>query len=391
MNFTPLGDIDLTYLPGLTLVDYGVGGQYYGAMEGTWHGDRISGKLRLTNVAQKRPDNINTPTLRGVLETDDGATMFVEMNGLSQIQEGGRVFVASLTLRTAHPSYQWVNTLFAVLEGELHGRPRANEFQAHCRMYACEATITHISTGGDQSLRAFAFTLPVPAGNEDALRALARDLRDRSGEYDDLRQRNGVTREAAFLQRGDDASLLIIYRELDDSSPTRSRSGGALEAWWKDRLSAIHFNPAAAAEPKVELLIRQRPVRRGKLHAVALPLLSHKTARLHEWALELNGIHAAEFEESLSRLGYGLTLFVQHTPDADLVISVLEGDEPESALGQLAMSQHPFDLWEVQQIAELIGVNFSDPAPPPNELLWAWESIVAQTPATDTMSRRRKS
>ena len=31
MNFTPLGDIDLTYLPGVTLVEYGIGGQYYGA------------------------------------------------------------------------------------------------------------------------------------------------------------------------------------------------------------------------------------------------------------------------------------------------------------------------------------------------------------------------
>src|SRR6266567_3115343 len=131
MNFTPLGDIDLTYLPGVTLVDYGFGGQYYGAMEGSWHGDRINGKLRLTNVAQKRADNINAPTLRGVLEAEDGVTMFVEVNGLSQIQEGGRVFVASLTLRTGHPNYRWVNTLFAVIEGELHRQPEANEVQAH--------------------------------------------------------------------------------------------------------------------------------------------------------------------------------------------------------------------------------------------------------------------
>lgn len=384
MNFTPLGEIDLTYLPGLTLVDFGIGGQYYGALEGAWHGDRISGNLRLTNIAQKRPDNVNTPTLRGVLETDDSATMFVEMNGLSQIQEGGRVFVNSLTLRTAHPRYQWVNTLFAVLEGVLHGRPRANEYQVHCRVYACEATITPIRTGGDQSMRAIAFTLRVPAGKEDVLKVFARDLEGRSGEYDDLRQRNGVTREAAFLQRDQDASLLIIiYRELDDSSATQSRSDGSLEAWWKDRLSDIHgFDPAAVAEPKIELLIRQRPTRPGKLHALAMPLLSHKAARLHEWALELNGIHATEFEESLRRLGCGLTLFVQHTNEADLVISVVEGDEPEAAFGRLAMSQHPFDQWQVQQIAELTGVNLSSPLSPSIELLSAWESTVARTPAT---------
>ncbi len=56
--------------------------------------------------------------------------MFVEMNGLSQIEEGGRVFVSSLTLWTAHPAYRWVNTLFAVLEGEPHGAPLPNEFRA---------------------------------------------------------------------------------------------------------------------------------------------------------------------------------------------------------------------------------------------------------------------
>ena len=79
------------------------------------------------------------------------------------------------------------------------------------------------------------------------------------------------------------------------------------------------------------MLVRQRPARPGNLYAGVLPLLPHKAARLHEWALELNGIHAAEFEESLRRLGHGLTLFVQHTSDVDLVISVAEGEEPEAA------------------------------------------------------------
>jgi len=125
MKLTPLSEMDLTYVgPSLDFVDYGTGGQYYAAMEGTWRSDRVSGRLRLTNTAQKRADNVNTPTLRGVMQTDDGATMFVEMNGLSQIQEGGRVFVSSLTLRTAHPDYEWGQHSIAVMEGELHGAPQ---------------------------------------------------------------------------------------------------------------------------------------------------------------------------------------------------------------------------------------------------------------------------
>ena len=221
-------------------------------------------------------------------------------------------------------------------------------------------------------MRTIACALPVLASNVDKLQVLARELEGRSGEYDDVRLRNGVTREVAFLQRGEHADHLVIYREFGHSLPTPSRSDDTLEAWLKDRLAAIpSFGPIA--KPNVELLIRHRPALPGKLYAVALPVIPYQAARLHEWVLELNGIHAALFEESLRRLGHGLTLFVQHTPDVDVVISVVEGNEPGAALRQLAISQHPFDRWYVHQVAELTSVNFSAHLKRPNELLWAWE------------------
>lgn len=78
------------------------------------------------------------------------------------------------------------------------------------------------------------------------------------------------------------------------------------------------------------------------------------------------------------RLGFGLTLLVQHTAQSDLTISVVEGDEPASALGKLVMSQHPFDRWHLQQIADQTGFDFSAPPPPPNEELWSWESAAVR-------------
>lgn len=383
MKLTPLGEMDLVYVGPMAFVDYGVGGQYYADMEGTWHSDRLNGKLRLTNIASKRADNVNTPTLRGVLETDDGATMFVEMNGLSQIQEGGRVFVTSLTLRTAHPEYQWVNTLFSVVEGELYGPPRPNEMRARCRVFACEATITDRAQGGDQSMRTIAYALPVLPGMEGELQSLARELESRSAECEGLLRKSGITREAAFLQRTPHGNQLIIYREFGDSPPPEPKSDGAFGSWLQDRMSAVHgFDPAAAPQPKVELLVRQRAGRRGKLYAAALPLVPDKTARLHEWAVELNGIHATEFEEGMRRLRHAVTLFVQHAPQIDLVISVVEGEEPAGGLGQLARSQHPFDRWHIQQIAELSGLDLSAPPPPPNELLWSWDLAAERARAT---------
>lgn len=373
MKLTAIGEMDLVYVGPMSFIDYGVGGQYYAHMEGDWRGDRISGRLRLTNIAQKRADNVNTPALRGVLETHDGATLYVEMNGLSQIHGGGRAFVNSLTFRTAHPTYQWATTMLCVVEGELYGPPRPNELRARCRVFACEETITTDLEGGIFSVRATAFAVPVSPGQEGGVHELARELDVRRDEFDRLRRQQGITREAAFLQRTPVGAQVVIYREAEDARADGG-SGDDFSKWLADRMRTIAgFDPEA--EPsKVELLIRRRSARRGDLYAVAMPIVPGKTARLHEFALELGGIHASEFDESLRRLRYGLTLFVQHTPDADLAISVIEGDDPDRALGRLAASEHPFDRWHVQQIVDQTGLDVAAPPPPPNESLWTWHS-----------------
>jgi hypothetical protein len=42
-------------------------------MEGSLSGDRLNGSLRLTNLAPPRSDDVNLPTMRGMLMTGDGA------------------------------------------------------------------------------------------------------------------------------------------------------------------------------------------------------------------------------------------------------------------------------------------------------------------------------
>ena len=379
MKLTPLSEMDLTYVgPSLDFVDYGTGGQYNAAMEGTWRSDRVSGRLRLTNTAQKRADNVNTPTLRGVMQTDDSNDVRRDERALTDPR--GRPRLRQLADAAGGASGLRVGPTLYCCDGR--GAPRssaANEFGAHCRVFACQTTTTHILIGGDQSMRVTAYALPVQAGKEGELRSLARELESRSAEYDEFRRQNGITREAAFQQRAPQGNQLIIYREFDDSSVTRPRSESAFELWLKERMLAVHgFDLTTAAPPQVELLVRQRPTRRGRLYATTVPLLPQKTARIHEFASELNGIHAAEFEDSLRRLRSGLTLFVQHAPD--LAISVVEGDEPASALGKLSLSHHPFDRWHIQQIADQTGIDFSAPQPRPNDELWSWDSAAMRAP-----------
>jgi hypothetical protein len=107
-------------------------------MEGWLRGETVSGELRLTNFAPQRPDNVNLPTLRGLLTTEDGAIIAVEMNGIATLREadGARVFVTSLTFRTGDARYAWLDTVFGLLEGVLD----TTTLVARGRAYRCDPT-----------------------------------------------------------------------------------------------------------------------------------------------------------------------------------------------------------------------------------------------------------
>jgi len=140
MQLTPLCDLELRYTS-LESIDFGAGGQIYGTMEGTVSGERLRGRLRLTNLAPRRPDNVNMPTLRGVLDTDDGAKIYVEMNGIANLRQSdkARVFVTTVMFRTADQRHAWLNTVFAVLEGALDSV--AVEGVARGRAHLCDVTL----------------------------------------------------------------------------------------------------------------------------------------------------------------------------------------------------------------------------------------------------------
>ncbi len=140
MDFVPLFEGELRYTT-LESLDYEAGGQLYGTMEGEVTGEGLTGSFQLTNLAQRRSDNVNCPTLRGLLTMDDGATAYVEWNGLATLRpaDEARVFVTSITFRTGHSRYRWLNTVVGVVEGVLDSVSVGGT--ARIRAYACEATI----------------------------------------------------------------------------------------------------------------------------------------------------------------------------------------------------------------------------------------------------------
>lgn len=137
MEVLELAQLELTYVS-LEALDFGSDGRLYGTMEGRLRGDRLAGDLRLTNLAPRRSDNANLPTLRGVLTTTDGASVWVELDGIATLRpsDGARVFVTAAAFRTGDERYAWLNSVVGVLEGVLDsvgvgGRARGRLFE--CR------------------------------------------------------------------------------------------------------------------------------------------------------------------------------------------------------------------------------------------------------------------
>lgn len=140
MELVKLANVQLTYTA-LEALDFGSGGQLYGTMDGSLVGDRLSGTLKLTNLASRRADNVNLPTLRGLLTTDDGASAWVELDGIATLRtpDGARVFVTAFRFRTGDERYGWLNTLFAVLEGVLDSVGVGGV--ARGQLFECRATL----------------------------------------------------------------------------------------------------------------------------------------------------------------------------------------------------------------------------------------------------------
>jgi hypothetical protein len=121
LKLTPLCDFEFQHTS-TDFVGFGAGGQYLGTLDGAAKGERLSGALKLVNTPPKRPDNVNCPTFRGILTTEEGAKIFLEMNGIAilRAEDQARVFTTSLLMRSGDARYAWVNTVFGVMEGVLN-------------------------------------------------------------------------------------------------------------------------------------------------------------------------------------------------------------------------------------------------------------------------------
>jgi Protein of unknown function (DUF3237) len=104
-------------------------GQSFLIAEGRVAG-RVNARYRAANFPRRRVDGSLVPEFRGVLETDDGATILFNWNGLATLTASGmRRLAGSLTHLTDDERYAWLNDTVCALTGEVRPLPEGEGFE----------------------------------------------------------------------------------------------------------------------------------------------------------------------------------------------------------------------------------------------------------------------
>jgi hypothetical protein len=112
---------------------------------GTAEGPRLKGKLLASGAdwLLVDADGIGYLDVRGTLETDDGAHIYVHYHGVLELSEkvlatvsggeetdyGDTYFMTQPRFETGDPRYQWLNRIVAVAEGRV--LPNAVEYRVY--------------------------------------------------------------------------------------------------------------------------------------------------------------------------------------------------------------------------------------------------------------------
>jgi hypothetical protein len=103
----------------------GTEGQSFLIAEGRAEG-RFSARYRAANFPRGRVDGALEPEFRGVLETDDGATILFHWEGLARLTDSGMRQLLGMAQHTSNNErYRWLNDRVFAVEGEV--RPRSSD------------------------------------------------------------------------------------------------------------------------------------------------------------------------------------------------------------------------------------------------------------------------
>ncbi len=99
------------------------------------------------------------------------------------------------------------------------------------------------------------------------------------------------------------------------------------------------------------------------LLAIAIPILPGKTEQWRRMVAEVNGPRKAEHRAKGTQAGVHERVFLQQTPQGDLAIATMEGEDPERSFASYGQGSDPFTDWFVAQVREIHGIDLRSPPP----------------------------
>jgi Family of unknown function (DUF6176) len=230
----------------------------------------------------------------------------------------------------------------------------------------------------------FGLAVPILPGKEDlATKFSIEEIRRRMAEYEQSRRHAGITMERVYLQRNPDGSnLLVVYIEaagaLADVTRAFAASESEFDRWFfevNQEISGFDFRqPPPGGGPEHLASWEDTTAGRGTGLAFAAPVLPGQTEAGRAWAREAFQARREELTESRRALGQTREeVFLNTTPEGDVVVIYLEGEDPVRANRQFAASGAPYDRWFKDSLKELLPpfIDFDQPVPA-NETLWDW-------------------
>jgi hypothetical protein len=122
MRLEPLYRLRFTYPEGWAVELGGGWEQHFFVAEG-WCEGSIGGRFRGANFPRRSEDGTFRPDYRGVIETDDGATIMVEWHGYGRAYPlGRRQIVGAIFHSSDDECYRRLNDVVCVSVGEVRAR-----------------------------------------------------------------------------------------------------------------------------------------------------------------------------------------------------------------------------------------------------------------------------
>ena len=94
---------------------------------------------------------------------------------------------------------------------------------------------------------------------------------------------------------------------------------------------------------------------------MAVPILPGQTEHWHRFMNALQGEKSREYRASREKLGVRERAFLQQTPQGDMVIVTLEGNEPEAALARFGQGNDAFTKWFVDEVKAIHALDLTSP------------------------------